>query len=82
MRKVKTPKLDPAHLASNFGMFTSNPSTRKIERYVSNLQPDLKDTHMPEAKDGILWSFGLKDLARFDGKRWTRVDHPDNPPIR
>ncbi len=37
---------------------------------------------MLEAKHGILWSFGLKDLAWFGGKRWTWVDHPDNPPIR
>ena len=73
---------DRLFLASNFGMFTFDPATRKIERYVTDLKPDLKDTHMLEAKDGILWSFGFKDLAWFDGSRWTRVDHPDNPPIR
>lgn len=73
---------DRLFLASNFGMFTFDPATRKIERYVTTLKPDLKDTHMLEAKDGILWSFGFKDLAWFDGSRWTRVDHPDNPPIR
>ena len=73
---------DRLFLASNFGMFTFDPATRKIERYATDLKPDLKDTHMLEAKDGILWSFGFKDLAWFDGSRWTRVDHPDNPPIR
>lgn len=69
-------------LASNLGLFTYDPTTKKIERYTMLLTPDLQDTHILEAKDGVLWSFGFKDLAYFDGKTWTRVDHPDNPPIR
>lgn len=69
-------------LASNLGLFVYDPSRRKIERHTTNLKPDLQDTHVLEAKDGILWSFGFKDLAWFDGQTWTRVDHPDNPPIR
>lgn len=31
-----------------------------------------------DARDGQLWSFGVDDLAYFDGKTWTRVIHPDN----
>ena len=58
-------------------LFLRATAARKIERYATDLKPDLKDTHMLEAKDGILWSFGFKDLAWFDGSRWTRVDHPD-----
>lgn len=74
---------DRLFLASNFGLFTLDPvGGGRIQRYVTDLKLDLKDTHMLEAKDGILWSFGFKDLAWFDGSRWTRVDHPDNPPIR
>jgi hypothetical protein len=73
---------DRLFLASNFGLFTYDPATKKIEKYAITLKPDLKDTHLLEAKDGVLWSFGFKDLAYFDGKKWTRVDHPDNPPIR
>jgi hypothetical protein len=69
-------------LASNFGLLTYNPSIKRLETYPTNLKPDLKDTHQLEAKDGVLWSFGRKDLAYCDGKTWTRVDHPDNPPIR
>lgn len=69
-------------LASNLGLFVYDPNERKIERHSTNLKPDLQDTHVLEAKDGILWSFGFKDLAWFDGQTWTRVDHPDNPPIR
>lgn len=69
-------------LASNFGLFTCDPASPRIEPYRTPLTPDLHDTHQLEAKDGVLWAFGFKDLAYFDGERWTRVDHPDNPPIR
>jgi hypothetical protein len=69
-------------LASNFGLFAYDPRHGRIEPYRTGLAPDLRDTHVLEARDGVLWSFGFKDLAWFDGKTWTRVDHPDNPPIR
>ena len=32
-----------------------------------------------DARDGQLWSFGVDDLAWYDGKRWSRLKHPDNP---
>lgn len=73
---------DRLYLASNLGLYALDPSKRRIEPCPTNLQPDLQDTHVLEARDGVLWSFGFKDLAWFDGQRWTRVDHPDNPPIR
>ena len=37
------------------------------------------DAYRLHANDGVLWSFGLKRLAFFDGKKWTPVPHPDNP---
>jgi hypothetical protein len=73
---------DKLFLASNLGLFTYDLTEKKIKRCATNLNPDLQDAHMLEAKDGILWSFGFKDIAFFDGKEWTRVDHPDNIPIR
>ena len=73
---------DKLFLASSLGLFTYDAAQKKIERYVTTLTPDLQDTHILEAKDGVLWSFGFKDLAYFDRKTWTRVDHPDNPPNR
>jgi len=69
-------------LASNLGLYIYDPDTGKIEAYRTKLSPELQDAHILEAKDGVLWSFGFKDLAYFDGKAWMRVDHPDNPPIR
>lgn len=32
-----------------------------------------------DARDGVLWSFGVDDLACFDGKSWATLLHPDNP---
>jgi len=45
------------------------------------LIPGLQDTHQLDSVDGVLWSIGIKDLAFFDGKKWTRVENPDNPKI-
>ena len=37
------------------------------------------DGHRLHANDGVLWSFGIEQLAFFDGKKWELVKHPDNP---
>lgn len=68
-------------IASNLGLFVWDLDEGKIQPYKTDLQPELTDAHELEAKDGVLWSFGFKDLAWFDGKKWTRIQHPDNPPI-
>jgi hypothetical protein len=46
---------------------------------ITGLEPEV-DGYRLDAKDGEMWSFGVDDLARFDGKTWTRVVHPDSPP--
>lgn len=44
----------------------------------------LDDSGLPEdgyrldAHDGVLWSFGPKRVAFFNGKTWTAMPHPDN----
>ncbi len=73
---------DALYLAAPDGLYRYDAQARKITPYQTGLTPELQDAHMLEAKDGVLWSFGFKDLAWFDGSQWTRVDHPDNPPIR
>ncbi len=73
---------DSLYLAAPEGLYRYNQDTKQIERYETGLVPELQDAHMLEAKDGVMWSFGFKDLAWFDGQQWTRLDHPDNPPIR
>jgi hypothetical protein len=71
---------DQLFLASAEGLHIYDGKTIKV--YATRLKPELQDAHQLDSADGVLWSFGYKDLAYFDGKTWTRVDHPDNPPIR
>jgi len=76
---------DRIWLASNMGLFVYDDAAHGIQPYATDLKVDLVDTHMLEAKDGVLWSFGFKDLAyldtRQDRQRWVRVYHPDNPRV-
>ena len=55
---------------------------KKIAPVKTKLKPELQDAWRVDHADGVLWSIGVKDLARFDGKKWQRIDHPDNPAIR
>lgn len=43
----------------------------------TKLQPP-PDTSRLCVADGCLWSFGIHDICRFDGKRWNRFVCPDN----
>ncbi len=38
-------------------------------------------TYQLDASEDMLWSFGPKEIARFDGQHWFRVEHPDNAPV-
>ncbi|NHZ94803.1 hypothetical protein [Massilia sp. CCM 8734] len=71
---------DTVYLASESGLFTFN--GEHIERLRTGLVPDIADANVLDVHDGVLWSFGFKDLACFDGTTWTRVAFPDNPPLR
>ncbi|GKT19681.1 hypothetical protein AVHY2522_23360 [Acidovorax sp. SUPP2522] len=75
---------DKIYLASNMGLFVYDPADHGagIQKVVTDLQPDLQDANIVDSYDKVLWSIGPKDIARFDGKRWERIDHPDNLPIR
>jgi hypothetical protein len=71
-------------LASDQGLFIHDPANpgAGIRNVKTNLKPSLRNTHIVDSWDGVLWSIGRKDIARFNGKTWERIDHPDNPPIR
>lgn len=45
----------------------------------TGLSPTI-DAHRLSASNGLLWSIGEIDIASFDGKTWTRWEHPDNQP--
>ncbi|MGL4231628.1 MAG: hypothetical protein ACRCWJ_09695 [Casimicrobium sp.] len=72
------------YLGSNVGLFVYDPADpdEGITEVRTKLRPDLQDANIVDCAQGVLWSIGSKDIAKFDGKTWTRIDHPDNPPIR
>jgi hypothetical protein len=71
------------YLASNYGLFVYDPQKhwQGIQRVKTTLKPDLQDANIVDAVDGVLWSIGPKDIARFDGQAWVRIHDPDNPRI-
>ena len=50
----------------------------KIVSVSTGLKPVLRDGHLVEATDGVVWSFGYSDIARFDGVTWKR--YPTDKP--
>jgi len=62
------------------GLFTFD--GRRLSRVSCGLEPELDDVHSIQAVDDVLWVLGSKDLLRYDGKRWERIEHPLNPPRR
>ena len=44
----------------------------RIEPVDMGLKPKLRNGHFVDAVDGVLWSFGYSDIARFDGTTWVR----------
>lgn len=71
------------YLASNQGLFVYDPTNPAggIQAVFTDLSPDLQNANIVDSHDKILWSIGTKDIARFDGRRWERIHHPDNPKI-
>jgi hypothetical protein len=71
------------YLATNVGLyqFDINNPNRVFRKVRTKLEPELTDANVVEAVDDVLWSIGPKDVARFDGVKWERFHHPDNPRI-
>ncbi|ACM39785.1 MULTISPECIES: hypothetical protein [Rhizobium/Agrobacterium group] len=53
-----------------------------VEQVRSGLTPDIDDVSAVEAVDGVLWVMGRKDLLRYDGTHWERIDFPGNDLLR
>lgn len=71
------------YLGSNMGLFVYDPNeqTNGIKKVVTGMTPELQDANIVDHVDKMLWSIGPKDIARFDGFKWERIHHPDNPQI-
>lgn len=74
---------DQMYLASNVGLFVYDPARHDlgIRKVTTHLTPELQDANIVDSYDKVLWSIGPKDIARFDGQKWERIHHPDNPRI-
>ena len=53
-----------------------------FDRVDTGLNPEIDDVSMVTAGSDLLWVLGAGDILCFDGQRWERIDHPDNPPVR
>jgi hypothetical protein len=51
---------------------------KRVQPVDTQLKPPIDGYRLDSCEDQ-LWSFGVDDLAFFDGKKWKRVKHPDNP---
>lgn len=72
---------DTLYLASNKGLHAYDGKRRRVVRVKTGLTPEPKSLTMIDHADGVLWGVGGKDIVRFDGRQWTRIDNPDNPKI-
>lgn len=53
----------------------------KISAVDTGLTPPLRSAHRLQAIDGVLWSLGTDDIARYDGKTWQRFICPATEPL-
>ena len=66
------------YLGSNCGLFQWDGSG--VHETHTNLSPQL-DVFRLDSDGKSLFSFGIKDIVWFNGESWSRIQHPDNPPI-
>ena len=73
---------DHLYLANSDGLFRMTMDGH-LSLVKSGLKPEIATYKLDaiDGPDGALWSFGAKDLTRFDGKKWERFQDPDNKPI-
>lgn len=64
------------YVASNQGLFRFDGKTILPLDFVFGNGD--RDVMALDVKDGILWCFGYRSVARFDGHKWAFFAHPDN----
>lgn len=60
------------------GLFEVDPGSSELRRFSPAL-PTLRGDSIFYAKSvsDVLWVVGQKDIFRFDGNGWERIEHPD-----
>ena len=66
------------YIASEQGLYIYADSEYSIVPELSDIQGVISVEEM----DGILWVLSYKQLIRFDGKTWDKINHPDNDKIQ
>lgn len=70
------------------GLYQLDPRTRAFGRFDPPLppltpSPDPQDPKtgpfFAQGVDNVLWVVASRDIYRFDGTRWERIEHPDMP---
>jgi len=64
------------YLASNDGLFRFD--GQRIEPVALDLAGGEASVLALDQKGGVLWVFGYRSLAAFDGTAWRHFEHPDN----
>jgi hypothetical protein len=72
---------DTLYLAADKGLCAYDGKRRRVVRVKTGLKPEPRYMSNIDHVNGVLWSVGRKDIIRFDGNAWARIDHPDNPKI-
>jgi len=67
-------------LGNNAGLYTYE--NGRFNRVATGLAVEPKWIDRVDVGAGVLWAAGLKDIVKFDGKTWERIDFPFNTPIR
>lgn len=70
---------DKVYLATSDGLYVYE--NNSIEPVSTGLVPEYRGAHVLQVVDGVLWSIGYADIARYDGTAWERIPFPGNPPI-
>jgi hypothetical protein len=72
---------DTLYLSADKGLCAYDGKRRRVVRVKTGLKPEPRHLSNIDCADGVLWSVGRKDIVKFDGRTWARIDHPDNPKI-
>jgi hypothetical protein len=64
------------YLASNDGLFRFD--GHRIESVPLQFADGDNAVCALDARDGVLWCFGYRAIATFDGGQWRHITHPDN----
>jgi hypothetical protein len=67
------------YIGTNQGLYQFDETIGRVIPVQTGLARQLTYVSTLGQADGVIWCFGPKDIACFDGVIWTRIHHPYNP---